>query len=561
MQKPLQPEQVMDKWTAFIGKTNELLRSRFSSSTRIKKSKSSPTKTTKKLKNDWKPFLKKSKNLASQGRFEDANKVVTSGLKKFPKELKLLLIATHICRASGNLYKSLEYSELIITHHPDNWKGYGRAAQDLLALKRYKEAQDKVQNGLDKNPNQINLLSIASDIYSALGDHKKSLENIELLVRHHPDNWIGYYRAAQGLIQIKQFEKALTAINKSPEKNNDSITSLKNKLERRKIMLHKIKSRKLRTGHSYPSFCIAGNCQSAPLEIWLKSNFPFCSIKKLEPYHLIETQSQIDKWIEDAKQADFVMMIPVADSYGGFQFGSNYIRSQLSENTEFILYPSYHLEVFYPFFGYAKTGTGATLRGEETSHLGHPYGDYHDFLSMALSTKSDDAQRKFFKAIREIDRIKYFTSPTIINLAIQSFNEFERRYPDYIDLIKFDIKRGITHTFNHPTGSLLNKIYKKIWLQDFRLSANDFLDFTQDPLSRMRLPIPAFVSRTILGETQNIPWQASPGSNYVYENSDKYISKILQCISFYQANPEVLEWNIESKKLASSNNFLNELGI
>ena len=108
---------------------------------------------------------------------------------------------------------------------------------------------------------------------------------------------------------------------------------------------------------------------------------------------------------------------------------------------------------------------------------------------------------------------------------------------------------------------LLNKIYKKIWLQDFRLSANDFLDFTQDPLSRMRLPIPTFVSRTILGETKNIPWQASPGSNYVCEKSDKYISKILQCISFYQANPEVLEWNIESKKLASSNNFLGELGI
>ena len=35
--KPLQSEKVMDKWTAFIGKTNELLKSRFSSSTRRKK--------------------------------------------------------------------------------------------------------------------------------------------------------------------------------------------------------------------------------------------------------------------------------------------------------------------------------------------------------------------------------------------------------------------------------------------------------------------------------------------------------------------------------------------
>ena len=68
-------------------------------------------------------YLKRTKNLAGQKRLDDAHKLIKSGLKKFPQEIKLLLIAIHICRASGDRNKSLEYSELIITHHPDNWKG------------------------------------------------------------------------------------------------------------------------------------------------------------------------------------------------------------------------------------------------------------------------------------------------------------------------------------------------------------------------------------------------------------------------------------------------------
>lgn len=560
MQKSLKSQKAMGKWNPFIDKVKELLKPKYLTLIR-RESELGRAKNAKKCKRDWKIFLKRTKNLAAQKRLNDAHKVVKSGLKQYPQEIKLLLIAIHICRASGDRNKSLEYSELVITHHPDNWKGYGRAAQDLLQLKRFKEAQYKIQAGLGKIPNQINLLSIASDIYRALGDHKNSLEYSKHLISSHPDNWIGYYRAAQDLITLKQFEEALTTINKTSEKKNDLITSLKHKLKRRKAIIHRIKAKRLGSGRNYPSFCIAGNCQSAPLEIWLKYSFPFCSIKKLQPYHLIETQSQIDTWVQDAKQADFVMMIPVADSYGGFKFGSNYIESQLSNENQFILYPSYHLEVFYPFFGYAKNSVGATLRGVETNQLGHPYGDYHDFLAMVLSTKSHKAKIRFYEKIQEIDKDELFTSPTIVNLAIQSFNEFKRRYPEYIDIIKSEIKSGITHTFNHPTGALLNKIYKKIWIKDFKLNENDFLDFTQDPLSTMKLPIPAFISRSILNKTINTPWQTSTEIKYVHEESNEYIKQLLKCISFYQANPEVLEWNIDNKKLESSNNFLNELGI
>ena len=133
---------------------------------------------------------------------------IKSGLKYSPKNVNLLTIANNVYRATGDYEKSLKYSELLITHHPDNWTGYGRAAQNLLALKRYKEAQDKIQAALEKKPNQANILTIAADVYRATGDYKKSLEYSELLITRHPDNWKGYTRAAQDLSTLKRFKEA-----------------------------------------------------------------------------------------------------------------------------------------------------------------------------------------------------------------------------------------------------------------------------------------------------------------------------------------------------------------
>ena len=319
----------------------------------------------------------------------------------------------------------------------------------------------------------------------------------------------------------------------------------------------------LNSSSSYPSFCIAGNCQLAPLNTWLKLNFPYCDITRLTPYHIIDNQSQIDRWIEDAMRADIVMMIPVKDSYRGFEISLNHIQSLLQDNSKFILYPSYHLEVFYPFFGYTKNGADETLRGAETLQLGHQYGDYHDFLAMALSTKSKAMQEKFYKLTRDIERDVLFRSTTIVNLGIESFNEFEKRYPDYIDLIKSDIRNGLAYTFNHPTGAILNEIYKKIWVKDLNLDIKKFIDFRQDPFRHMKLPIPSFVSRSILHYSDKTPWQTSTeiNSSHIHESADNYIRNIKKCVSFYRKNPIIAEWNAERKKFDSAKNFLKELGI
>ena len=162
--------------TTLIDKIKRLLKSDKSSEAKSKQKKQKPKDGANQRKSDWKFFLKITKTYYKQKRFQKAKKSVKLGLKNFPKNIELLKIATDVYRASGNRDKSLEYSELLITHHPDNWNGYGRAAQDLSVLKRFNESQEKVQAGLEKIPNQINLLTIATDVYRASGDREKSLE-------------------------------------------------------------------------------------------------------------------------------------------------------------------------------------------------------------------------------------------------------------------------------------------------------------------------------------------------------------------------------------------------
>ena len=157
---------------------------------------------------NWNGYGRAAQDLITLNRFEEAQVQIQAGLKKIPNQVKLLTIATDVYRASSDREKSLEYAELLITQHPDNWNRYGRAAQDLIVLKRFEEAQRKIQAGLEKIPNQVNLLTIATDIYRASGNREKSLEYAKLLITHHPDNWKRFGRVAQDLVALKRFEEA-----------------------------------------------------------------------------------------------------------------------------------------------------------------------------------------------------------------------------------------------------------------------------------------------------------------------------------------------------------------
>ena len=113
---------------------------------------------------DWKTFTDKIKKLLKSKNLSAAKEELAIGLAKNPNQVNLLTIATDVYRASGDREKSLEYAELLTTHHPDNLNGYRRAAEDLAALTRFKEAHNKIQAGLEKLPNDPHLKGMLINI-------------------------------------------------------------------------------------------------------------------------------------------------------------------------------------------------------------------------------------------------------------------------------------------------------------------------------------------------------------------------------------------------------------
>ena len=59
---------------------------------------------------------------------------------------------------------SLYHAELIITHYPEQWEGYGLAGKALIALGEFKSTEQWIKKGF-KARNQLNLLAIVSEIY------------------------------------------------------------------------------------------------------------------------------------------------------------------------------------------------------------------------------------------------------------------------------------------------------------------------------------------------------------------------------------------------------------
>ena len=155
----------------------------------------------------------KIKKLLKLRLFEEAKKELNIGLGHDPVNVKLLILAIDVFRASGDLDQSLKHVEDLISNHPLNWVGYRRYAQILVELKRFDEAKEKLRLGLEKIPYHYKLLNTATSTFLASGDIEKSLEYADLLIFHHPKLWIGYSRAAEILIDLKRFNEAQSKLD------------------------------------------------------------------------------------------------------------------------------------------------------------------------------------------------------------------------------------------------------------------------------------------------------------------------------------------------------------
>ena len=79
------------------------------------------------------------------------------------------------------------------------------SAKALLRSQKYDEALRNLESELVKQPNQLDLLNLASDICRASGDYSRSLDYAQRLVAHHPHDWSGYLREAQDRLALGQF--------------------------------------------------------------------------------------------------------------------------------------------------------------------------------------------------------------------------------------------------------------------------------------------------------------------------------------------------------------------
>ena len=167
---------------------------------------------------DWQAFADKIKNFLKSKSLSEARDEIQVGLERFPTQFNLLFVATDVYRALGELENSLKHAELMIIHYPERWNGYVRASEDLIALKRFDAARKQIQAGLEKIPNQLNLLTIAANLCRASGDRETALKYAELMIAHHPGNWTGYGRAAQDLFYLNRFKAAHQMIGLGLEK-------------------------------------------------------------------------------------------------------------------------------------------------------------------------------------------------------------------------------------------------------------------------------------------------------------------------------------------------------
>ena len=75
-------------------------------------------------------------DLISLKRFDEAKTNLQAGLDLHPNQFDLLNSASELYRSLGDIEKSLEYAELLITNHPENCFGYARAVEDLKTINR-----------------------------------------------------------------------------------------------------------------------------------------------------------------------------------------------------------------------------------------------------------------------------------------------------------------------------------------------------------------------------------------------------------------------------------------
>jgi len=105
---------------------------------------------------------------------------------------------------------------------------------------------------------------------------------------------------------------------------------------------------------------IAGNCQMGPLRDWLRQSFNEIQIHLLTPYHMIQSQAEVDTWNESLTTVDYILMMPVSNGYGSWSnIGTDEVK--LKHENKLFTYVNLYSDIFFPFWGYAKDNDSKTI--------------------------------------------------------------------------------------------------------------------------------------------------------------------------------------------------------
>jgi hypothetical protein len=60
---------------------------------------------------------------------------------------------------------------------------------------------------------------------------------------------------------------------------------------------------------------LAGNCQVEVMASWLKQSLPDAHVETLAPYHLLQSNQQVEDWLTSCDSADVVFAMPVKTGF------------------------------------------------------------------------------------------------------------------------------------------------------------------------------------------------------------------------------------------------------
>lgn len=304
---------------------------------------------------------------------------------------------------------------------------------------------------------------------------------------------------------------------------------------------------------SHKHVCLAGNCQVEALEAWIKLNLPTAKLTTLAPYHLLTSNAEIEIWLQQCQSADYIMAMPIQEGYRKFEkLGSNLFQSMFGSRLHF--FPNLYSDVFFPFFGYAKTASGDTITN--SSFPGNPHGDYHDFLAMALSA----SRLPWGKVQRLRLRLASLQTNDITSNATRSINELQQRMQDMNSCLAeqaIPIGNFYGYSFNHPSLALLNQLYNSIWIHVLKGEPSHFKPLTCDPFAcGTHLPIPSFVVDALKKYDNSLDIALPrPVSEF-----GQYEEVLKKCMRYYSRQQWIADINKDHPKFKAARKFLR-LGL